>query len=237
MFREKTLSAAFLISVSWHLACMFLFTIVVLPISLPMSTISNVSFLGPLLEKTAFELMLDKNARPKQAVYQEPMFFNNAFLMHEERRIGKTKFNGFALKGQADPAEVSANDLFGGYKIIPSFSMKASPPPARPAGGPAAKGDDTFLIEGPLARRDIVLKPEAPIAAKRVGIEQKNFFVELNIKVAGGGRVKQADLLASSGYPDIDLAAINYIKAFQFSAADVNGEAVWGKVKLSIKSR
>jgi len=223
---------------------MFLFTIVILPISLPMSTISNVSFLGPLLEKTAFELMLDKNSRPKQATYREPMFFNNAFLMHEESRIGKTKFDGFALKGQADSAGVSASDLFGGYKIIPAFSMKAStneqkasPPPARLAGGSAAKGDNTFLIEGPLAQREIVLRPEAPVAAKRVGVEQKNFFVELKVKVAGDGKVEQADLLASSGYPDIDLAAINYIKGFQFSAADINSQAVWDKVKLSIKSQ
>lgn len=237
MFRDRIFSIAFLVSISWHLICMFLFTIVILPISLPMSTISNVSFLGPLLEKTAFELMLDKNSQPKQATYQEPMFFNNAFLMHEEGRPGKTKFNGFSLKGQADPAEVSANDLFGGYKIIPEFSTKASineqkaPPP------PAAKRDDAFLIEGPLARREIILMPEAPVAAKRVGVEQKNFFVELKVKVAGDGKVERADLLASSGYPDIDLAAINYIKGFQFSAADINGQAVWDKVKLSIKSQ
>ncbi len=216
---------------------MFLFTIVILPISLPMSTISNVSFLGPLLEKTAFELMLDKNSRPKQATYQEPMFSNNAFLMHEEGRIGKTKFNGFALKGQADPAEVSANDLFGGYKIIPAFSMKISTNEQKASPPSTAKGDDTFSIEGPLAQRDIVLKPEAPVAAKRVGVEQKNFFVELKIKVAGDGKVEQADLLASSGYPDIDLAAINYIKGFRFSSGDINGQAVWDKIKMSIKSQ
>lgn len=228
---------AFLVSVSWHLICMFLFTIVILPVSLPMSTISNVSFLGPLLEKTAFELMLDKNVQPKQVSYQEPMFINNAFLTHEDDRIGRARFNDFSLKTRTDQAEVSANDLFGGYKIMPTFSMKAPMPERKAASVAAASTDEAFQIEGLLARREIILKPEAPVAAKRVGAEQKNFFVELKVKVTGDGKVEQADLLASSGYPDIDLAAINYVKGFQFSTIEAGGGTVWDKVKLSIKSQ
>jgi TonB family protein len=216
---------------------MFLFTVVVLPISLPMSTISNVSFLGPLLEKTAFELMLDRGSQPKRTSYREPMFFNNAFLSHEDIRTAKFKFSDLPLGGRLDAAQVSAQDLFGNFKVTPKFSMRnltEEPGKSSPA---APKGSEAFLIDGPLARREITFRPQAPVAARRISGEQTNFPVELKIKVSKGGQVVEVGLLVSSGYPDVDMAAINYVKAFRFSSAGADGGAVWDKVKLNIRAQ
>lgn len=237
MFKDKTFSIAFLISISWHLICMFFFTIVILPVSFPMSTISNVSFLGPLLEKTAFELMLDKNSRPRGTSYQEPMISNNAFLTHEDSGLVKLKFSGFSLKAQKDEAEISAHDLFGDFKVTPDISMKGAGLERKSDVSPAPADNQAFLIEGPLSRREIAFKPEMPVVQRRVGVEQKNFIVELKIKAAGSGQVEEAALLVSSGYPDVDLAAINYIKGVKFSEADTDGGPVWDKVKLNIRAQ
>ncbi|MCM8782233.1 MAG: hypothetical protein NC828_04215, partial [Candidatus Omnitrophica bacterium] len=82
MFRDRDFSIAFLISLSWHLFIMFFVTIVVLPVNFPMLKASTISFLGPILEKTAFEIMIEKGIPSKQTVYQQTMPFGSVPLSH-----------------------------------------------------------------------------------------------------------------------------------------------------------
>lgn len=239
MFRNKTFNIAFLISVSWHLVCMFCFTIVVLPIKFPMAKVSAISFLGPLLEKTAFELMLDRKAEPKKFLYGEPMRLGNTVLIKgEEILLDKPQFEGDFLARKDEKAGVSAHDLFGTFKIMPPLWPSS-------IGGAQAKDvlkplsvvrdNGRLTIEGPLADREILFEPEAPIIVKRVESNQDSFIVELKCAVSPGGKVEEAGLLASSGYPDIDLAAINYLKGFQFSSTRETTKQMRGTVKLNLK--
>lgn len=222
MFRDKAFNIAFLISLSWHIFCMLCFTIVILPISFPTSKLSNVSFLGPILEKTAFEMMLEKRPASKRTLYSESMPLNNIFLSPEEKTLlGELKVGDFFLIEKKDEVKVSANDLFGDFKVTP----------------PLYTYDEDFFIEDSLANREILFKPEMPLVARRIESRQESFIVELKFKVSSNGRVEEAVLLASSGYPDVDLAAINYIKAFQFSPLNKEDGPVWDKVKLNLKSK
>lgn len=238
MFRDKTLNVAFLISVSWHIFCMFCFTIVMLPAGFPIHKISNVSFLGPILEKTAFELMLEKKAQFKQTSYRDIMNLNNVFLSHNEGALDKMKLDNSFLKTEGDEANVSANDLFGNFKVVPPFFQASlagqETPPQQP---PIYAHGEDLVIEGPLASTEILFKPEAPVVTKRIEVGQESFAVELKFKSSSAGKVEEAVLSASSGYPDVDMAAINYIKGFQFSVPDAGDSRRWNKVKLNLKSK
>jgi hypothetical protein len=239
MFRNRTFNIAFLISISWHLFCMFCFTIVVLPVSLPMAKVSKVSFLGPILEKTAFDLMLNKKARPRRASYTESMRLDDAFLAHEEKGLDGLKFDNPFLQIVREDTSMSVGDLFGNFKVTPPFKQLILENRQEKATQPSSPGtrNENFVIEGPFASREILFKPDLPIITKKFDVSEESFMVELKFEVAPGGKIKEVLLLASSGYPDVDLTAINYIKGFQFSSLSSTGESVWGKLRLWLKTK
>ena len=239
MFRDKTFNIAFLISLSWHVFCMFCFTIVVLPASFPINKISNISFLGPILEKTAFEMMLEKKIQFKRTSYKDIMNLNNVFLSRNERMPDSPKFDNSFLETKEEKVKVSANDLFGDFKVIPPFlqnGLAAVQERVPQALSISPYGGD-FLLEGPLSKREILFKPEVPVIAKRIEVGQESFAVELKFKASASGKIEEVALLASSGYPDVDMAAINYIKGFQFSPVSSPEKYEWNKVKLNLKSK
>ncbi|MDD5449200.1 MAG: energy transducer TonB [Candidatus Omnitrophica bacterium] len=241
MFRDKTLSIAFLISVSWHVFFMLCFTVVVLPAGFPMHRISNVSFLGPILEKTAFELMLEKKSRFEQdPSYRDIMNLSDVSLSGNEVGFDKLKFIEPSLKPATDNETMSANDLFGTFKITPPFIEAAKEPmePGEAQEGAVYKSEEDLAIEGPLAQSEILFKPDAPAITKRIEEGQESFTVELRFKASAAGNVEEAVLLVSSGYADVDMAAINYIKGFKFSAPSSEDANVgWNKVRLRLKSK
>ncbi|MBI4335803.1 MAG: TonB family protein [Candidatus Omnitrophica bacterium] len=222
MFRDRIFNTAFLISVSWHIFCMLCFTIVVLPTSLPMSKITNVSFLGPILEKTAFELMLEKKSESERVFYGGPMSAGGVIVDHEEKAPGDISAMDYFFEGAGTETRIKTDDLFGQFKYRPPFRQATS-------GGP----DE----ERPAAAREILYKPEAPVAAKQAGYAGESFAVELKFKIAPNGWVENVTLLASSGYTDVDLAAINYVKAFRFAPLDNRHEDEWDNIKLTLKAR
>lgn len=236
MFRDKTFNLAFLISLSWHLFCMFCITIVILPANFPIAKASSVSFLGPILEKTAFELMLERKIPTRRTSYREPMYFDGTFLTKDEKGIDKLKFDNYFLTGKREEIKPNAKDLFGDFKFTPSFSQGTLNKPS--AKGPRLEGGgDGLFIEGPLAKREILFKPELPVLAKRIEPGQESFVVELKFKVSSKGSVDEVLLLASSGYPDVDMAAIGYIKGFQFSPLSRQDTPLWDKIRLTLKTK
>lgn len=232
MFRDKEFNLAFLISLLWHLFLLFAVTIVVLPTGFPMAKVSTVSFLGPLLEKTAFEIMVDKNRPSKQTAYKRSMYFENSFLDHRGGNLS-LKFKDVAAPQKEEAAKITGKEFLDSPKITPPFLIPNLTQPA----GRTGQGD--FFIEGPLSEREVLSSPKLPVMSKRVEQGQRDFSVKLKVKVRPEGDVADASLLASSGYPDVDMAAINYMKGVRFSpmGSSLKGSLMGGEVKLSLKSR
>ena len=89
MFKNKPISAAFLISISVHLFLLFFVTIVVLPANFKIIKPSTVSFLAPILEKAAFEMMLDQKGQPVADQAADSMS-SGGILMDSSSPIGTT---------------------------------------------------------------------------------------------------------------------------------------------------
>jgi len=233
MFRDKPFNAALLISILWHIFCMFFVTIVVLPTSFPLAKVSNISFLGPILEKTAFEIMIERNVPSKHTLYGRPTRFNNMPLKRGRKEEMNIKFKDFLSTERRRDTRVSSKDLFGDSKVAPPFQHVSSKVSEE------EPWQKNLFIKGPLVKRDILFKPEMPVISERIGQRQKSFIVKLKANVLPGGNVSEVTLLASSGYPDIDLKAINYMKGFRFSPLGpaAKDKSEWGNIRINLKSR
>lgn len=243
MFKDKSFNLAFLVSLSWHLFLMLFVTIVILPANFKMAKTSTVSFLGPLLEKTAFELMLEQKIPTRQVLFTQPMYPKTNLLSYNEKGLNGLKFDTVFSTPKTEDIEINTRELFGDFKFTPSFQQAGLD-----IGRERTKQDlftqreqENFFIEGPLANREILFKPELPAIPKRVEEGQDSFVVELKFELLPDGRVGDVCLLASSGYPDIDLIAINYVTGFKFSPLDsgagLKEKSVRGKIRLNLKSR
>jgi TonB family protein len=234
MFKDRQFNKAFLISLSWHLFLLFFVTIVVLPANFKLAKTSAVSFLGPLLEKSAFEIMVEQQPQSRRTSFAQPFYSDGAAAIGLKREGAGLRFDkvfGLAPKAR----EPQTTELFGNSKIVPIFKQAQQ---TREDAAPADSKD--FYIKGPLEGREIIFRPAYPTVPRRVeGQMQDVFGVELKFTVAPDGAVTDASLLASSGYPDIDLAAINYVKAFKFLPQGQTGagEGQTGAIRLNLKSR
>lgn len=240
LFRNKPFNIALLISLSWHLLCMLCITIVVLPANFQMSKTSTVSFLGPILEKTAFEMMLPKKSPSRHPLYRKHMHVDDSLLASTRTGVEKVRFESFFTQDKRKGLRVSAKDLFGQFKFIPPFRRTGVDVQQRGTRTRQDAWQKDIFIEGPLADQEILFKPELPAIAQQLDRGQDSFSVELRFKVIPDGTVDDVSLLASSGYPDIDLVAISYIKGFRFSPLASGRKPkrpVWSNVKLNLEAQ
>lgn len=74
--------------------------------------------------------------------------------------------------------------------------------------------------------------PDYPRLARRLGYEGR---VVLHVRVSPAGTCLEVELLTSSGYPVLDRAAIDAMKAWRFTPARLNGLPVAGSIEIPIR--
>ncbi|MFH1848273.1 MAG: energy transducer TonB [Candidatus Omnitrophota bacterium] len=232
MFRDKEFSAALLVSILFHAFCMFAVTVVVMPTSFPIAKTSTISFLGPLFEKTAFELMLDDANPIFRADYPRLPVASGALKMTHGSSSMAGPLSVYTPRLKERGFKQKIRDMLGGFKLVPEYVPKSVGREDR------AEGDRPFRIEGSASGREILFVPDAPDVNKRTDQAIRIFSVELKFSVDPSGKVESAEPIASSGYPDVDLAAIRYLKGFQFAPSEPKEDgAISGRIKLNLKSR
>ena len=90
MFRDRIFRISFLFSSAWHLFWILAVSIVIAPNVQPGDIYQEVDFLGPILEKTAFDIMTEKVTPHAETHYaRTAMFAEGVFLKPKgpERRI------------------------------------------------------------------------------------------------------------------------------------------------------
>jgi len=244
MFRDRPFNAAFLISLLWHLFLIFCVTIVIFPANIKIAKPSSVSFLGPILEKTAFEIMLGRKPGPNTTAYKQSVNANKKLFNNTDEEMGRLNKAGFGAEpvtGEGKGRGVSSRELFGDFKFTPQPRAAYSAAGYKTAGLTRSflTGGDNISIEGPLADQELLFRPELPIIPRRIESGEGSLAVKLKIRALKGGEVDSAVLLASSGEPAVDLAMINYVKKFRFSPLNSTARTAvdWGVIKIKFKSR
>ena len=93
-----------------------------------------------------------------------------------------------------------------------------------------AQEERSKVVSAPAALNRIV--PVYPRSARRRGREG---IVTLEISVSGSGEVSGVEVLAGSGYEDLDSAAVSAVRTARFAPATEDGVQVCGCLRLSFE--
>lgn len=188
-------------------------------------------------------MMVEQQPPQKRTSFTQPFYSEVTLTADTGEAAGKLKFDkvfGIAQKA----AGPGTKELFGDSKIVPSFRQTETVSVEEKDNAVLPDNNRGFSIKGPLANREIIFSPTPPTVARRIEDEkQDSFGVELKIAALPDGSVFEISLLASSGYPDIDLQAINYVKAFKFlpvspgAETGKNAAVQTGTLRLDLKSK
>ncbi len=203
---------ALVISFSWHLLCFFMFTIIIVPVGVIQKRLSDIYFLGSLLDKKSLKhesegldafSKIDRQGRRELSL--------DGYQAVAENNVDLIRGRGPALE---DSARFSGIDsIIGTVKIYPDIMKKERVYTEPDVGSSEITGkakDRLILFKPPLPDCKIALssyhKDGAPISCN----------VRLRLVITKNGTVKIADTIETSGYPDIDLIAIRYVKKWKF---------------------
>ena len=232
MFTNKIFGIAILLSSLWHLFWISAVEIVVTPTINPGGDYQEVDFIGPILEKTAFDFMAETSARYGETQYSVSsiFFMDKVYLAASgpKRNILKKTVPYRAL----DRFTFNLEGYVKKSKEIPFYM--------------AAEKDFILLeeeeapdVKGPVKQREIIYKPDPPVVSLGAGGASEIYTVQVRFSISHNGIVYRAEPMVSSGQPKIDLAAIRYVREWRFSPLSLveREENNWGVATVNIMSR
>jgi len=193
LFKDRVLNIAILISALWH----FLFIFSVKPVfSTSHITEHNTSiaFLGDILEKIM----------PENEKYFIPDYSNLKNKINELEPSG----SGFiSMKPEKKEFLYSSGDRSSlNFKIYHKKEI-------------ARVNFSDFFIRGSAKDRIIMYKPNLDKSTVLPSDFNSDFSANIRFKISKDGFVEYAECITSSGFPEIDNAAIRYVRKWQFVPA------------------
>ncbi len=235
---------ALLASILLHLLSIYYVKIFVAPSAVYKWPVSNVSFLGGILEEEpAIASKINGGINRAQAgdlglSRMQSLVMSEILAARSEKVYGQKP----AFAPDFDilkEIELKAEDpsVLTGAKQVPQkpfdkvmVSYKAYP----------------LEVKGPARFREIIYKPDLPTYLRwdeELGVDLdrigNSFQIELKFWVSPEGKVDLVERVSSSGHPTVDLVAIRYLKGWQFAplaSASSGGQNLkqWGTVKLNL---
>lgn len=231
MIKDRNLNIAILFSMAWHLLWMSLIGVVVTPTVEPSDIYQEVDFLGPILEKTAFDLMVESAIPHGETLYaRETLFLDGAHL----RPPGpKRKIMREFTQERIFDKLASLKELLRDTKEVPTY-ITENPGLARLKRKTRSAG---VSIEGPAMDREVIFKPGPLTVPRGLYGDREEYAVTLKFVVSGNGIVYDLKPVVSSGYPEIDLHAIRFLKRWRFSPESIvekDKSQVWGITTVKV---
>jgi len=203
MLLKINFNRALIISFLWHLFCIFAVTIIIVPVGVKARRLSDVSFLGSILDKESFKRELGVSPSHGHRFDNEMFQLQKESLPEKSSRI-KIEKDYFLDK---DSGRESADYIIGMEKAHPKVIDEAS---YREYAEQAVS-------------RTILFKPPIPdykaaLSETQEGDLSTSYRVRVKVFISPDGTVKKADTLQTSGSPEIDLIATRYVKKWKFIA-------------------
>ena len=202
---------ALLISLCWHVFCFFAFTIVIVPIGIGPKRLSEIYFLGSILDNNSSDNSSTELAsRSYMKHNRESSAFSASKGSSLERiRVEKDKSYHINQKDKSKPIGTIINTnkkVINLDRVETEVKLKKHIPE----------------ISGQAKNRSVLFKPPLPdyeslMSNSNVDISDLSLKVKLKVVISSEGSVKSAESIETSGYPEIDLIAIRHLKKWQFS--------------------
>jgi hypothetical protein len=224
---------ALVMSTLWHMLCFFMVTIVVLPVGARQKRLSDVYFLGTLLERNTLNrefTSAEEFSRRRTDITAISPVINKA-----SGRVdftGPLKTRDYMLK-RRDHVMVM-DSITQTEKIIPNMIEE---------GLHRQDASFEFQIEGPAGQREIASKPPLPDNIKSLINGRDNLLDDYSfiqrISIAGNGEVSFLDMIELSDYPETDLLLREYIKKWRFVSLgdDMSDQSSEGTIRVIYTSK
>lgn len=234
MFKDRAFNLSLLFSSAWHLLWICLIGIIITPSVQPSNFYQEVDFLGPILEKTAFDLMVEEATPQAETLYARTTFFQEKVYLKPsgpKRKVLKEFIPGTLREDFV----VSLQDYLRDKKEVSRYSVGDISTFYR------EKKDDAPLtvIEGSAGKREVIFKPKLTKVPRGLYGNAEKYFVKLRFFISNDGIVYDVEPLASSGYTRIDLQAVRFLRRWRFSPLSLaeKDKSTWGIVTVKVEAR
>lgn len=218
---------ALAISFLWHIIAISAVNIVVLPCGYKMRELTAVSFLGPILEKTALDIMMANKPVAVRTEYEDNVEIlpDRRAWLKEAPAPGATRMN-IAKKSE---------ERMGGLLRASFREAKEVPPFTRPLKElKRAVTQKEGEISGAAASREVFYRPETPRVPRSIS-DAAPFNMELKFSVSAQGDIREVIPVVSSGNADVDLIGIRYLKSWKFTPLGSGARnEQWGMARISL---
>ena len=199
-----------------------------------MRELTSVSFLGPLLEKTALEIILANKPVAVTTTYQHSLNYTHGFDKKDDLFLkdeAEDEFNDKAKKFIRTRIEDNENNI---GRVLSALLHRDKEVPAvvtridRPSAGLRGLSE----ISGSASEREVIYRPRKPKLPSWIAASAP-FNLELEFYVSTQGEINRVIPVVSSGNAEVDLLAVRYLKSWKFAplAQPLHGEQK-GKIKF-----
>ena len=219
LFKDRILNIAILISLLWHAVIIISFTPVITTGHIK-SYDTSIAFIGDILER-----IIPGNEK--------------AFTLEQVSLIARTdKLDPIDFKKLAPAQPYPVSDFIGLEPKKEQFLYSADE--HMPSGLKIYSRKESariqfsnFFMKGEARDRIIIYKPDLNKVSVLPSDFSSDFNVSVKFIVSKYGFVKAAECVTSSGFTEIDQAALRYVRKWQFVPAVDDGQE--GVVRISFK--
>ena len=207
LLKDRILNIAILVSVLWH----FLLIVSVNPVFKTGNIIkynTSISFLGSILERVmpGEEKPLMSRLRPKESKIDKVETSDADFINRDSEKIDFFYYS-------------DTGNLFN----LNTYRKKEA----------ARVNFSDFFIKGKARDRMIIYKPDLGKVIVLPSDFNSDYSATIKFKISSEGFVKYAECIISSGFSEIDQAAIRYVKKWQFVPSSEDDQE--GVVRVNFK--
>ncbi len=232
LFKDRNLNIAILISALWHFV--FIFSIKpVLPTGHILEHRTSIAFLGDILESVGSYINPDSYNMGKFSTIISPYSSGSA-----ENLLKSLPEGQIFLENKMDKLEHSVSGFINIqpekeeflYSIGDSSSLKLNIYRKKEV---ARVNFSDFFIKGDARGRVIIYKPDLDKVTILPSDFNSDFSANIKFRISKDGFVKYAECITSSGFSEIDHAAMRYVRKWQFVPATEDDQE--GVVRVSFK--
>ncbi|MDP8258984.1 MAG: hypothetical protein P9L90_06155 [Candidatus Aadella gelida] len=195
---------AFLVALSIHVLCMSAVTIINPKYDGRMKAYTRVDFLGSILRKTAFDIMLEDTGRPLFGAYNDVA--ENTENLYLEADVERVNPEGYKTGSYFDETlDLLLVEFLAGEKSKPEL--------LRVSGNFILEQIGEKNTASNLDRR-VIYRPEKPVIDGTFYGDKDEFKVRVEFLIGPEGKVIRAEPVNTTGFPKIDNIAVNFVKGW-----------------------